>query len=75
MTPERIRQKTGKLLRVSLLERLRRWWKPADYKDDHPLAEEEREARQPLAIQDAELRTLLRGTSPINPEDELQPPR
>jgi hypothetical protein len=30
---------------VNIRERFRRWWKPADYYDDHPLSDEEREAR------------------------------
>jgi hypothetical protein len=28
---------------MNLRERLRRWWKPAEYYDDHPLSDEERE--------------------------------
>jgi hypothetical protein len=60
---------------VSLVERLRRWWKPADYKDEHPLSDEERQERQPFTMQD-ELAKLTGGGTlggpPIDPEDELR---
>ena len=62
---------------MSLLERLRRWWQRADYEDDHPLTEEERNARQSLTAQD-ELGKLAGGTRggppPIDPDEELEPP-
>jgi hypothetical protein len=62
---------------VSLRERLRRWWKPADYEDDHPLSEEEREARSP-SFQDVrgkhDMYTTLRGGEPIHVDDDLRRP-
>lgn len=33
---------------MNLIERLRHWWKPAEYEEDHPLSEEERAALQHL---------------------------
>jgi hypothetical protein len=42
----------GTLSDVNVRERIRRWWKPAEY-DDHPLSEEEREARpNPMIAED-----------------------
>jgi hypothetical protein len=35
----------GTLSDMNLRERFRRWWKPADYYDDHPLSDEERAER------------------------------
>ena len=32
----------GTLSDMNLRERFRRWWKPAEYDDDHPLSDEER---------------------------------
>jgi hypothetical protein len=28
---------------MNVRERLRRWWRPAEYEEDHPLSEKERE--------------------------------
>jgi hypothetical protein len=39
----RSRLESGTLSDVNLRERFQRWWKPADYYDDHPLSDEERE--------------------------------
>jgi hypothetical protein len=62
---------------VSLRERLRRWWRPAEYEDDHPLSEEEREARS-LSSQDIrskyDLYKTLRGGEPIHVDDDLRRP-
>lgn len=56
---------------VSLRERIRRWWKPVDYEDEHPLSEQERQERQPFTMQE-ELGKLgggVHGGPPIHPED------
>jgi len=31
---------------MQLRDRIRRWWKPAQWRDDHPLSEDERAARE-----------------------------
>lgn len=61
---------------MNLVERVRRWWKPAeDCEDAHPLSDQERQEGQPLTMQD-ELAKLTRGSTiggpPIDPEDELR---
>ena len=62
---------------MNLLERLRRWWKPADYEEDHPLSEEEREARS-LSLHDVrsehDMYASLRGGEPIYVDDDLRRP-
>jgi hypothetical protein len=72
MTPEPV--PSGKLWAVDLLERIRRWWKPANYEDEHPLSDQEREDRQPFTMQE-ELGRLgggAHGGRPIHPDDELR---
>lgn len=62
---------------MNLRERLRRWWKPAEYEDDHPLSEEEREESS-LALQDVrgkhDMYATLRGGEPVHVDDDLRRP-
>jgi hypothetical protein len=62
---------------MRLRERLRRWWKPAAYEDDHPLSEEEREASS-LSVRDPrsqhDMYTTLRGGEPVHVDDEFRRP-
>jgi hypothetical protein len=61
---------------MNLRERLRRWWKPADYADEHPLTDEERqeqEGHQPAFTTQEELGDLGGGLGPgVHPEDEFR---
>jgi hypothetical protein len=69
------RDREWQALIVSLVERIRRWWKPVEYGDEHPLSEQERQEQQPLRMQE-ELAKLTGGGTlggpPIDPEDELR---
>jgi hypothetical protein len=62
---------------VNLLERLRRWWKPAEYEDDHPLSENEREAMRGPSFGDERARASVYGHvgGGVNPDDELRRPK
>jgi len=37
---------------MKLSDRIRRWWKPAQWQDNHPLSDEEREQRAHLDTPD-----------------------
>jgi hypothetical protein len=37
---------------VNILSRIRRWWKPAHWADDHPLSVAEREEREPITFRE-----------------------
>ena len=37
---------------MKLSERIKRWWNPAQWQDDHPLTDEEREQREALDVPD-----------------------
>lgn len=66
---------------MSLLDRLRRWWKPAEYEDDHPLSEAERDERDPRRRADffdevAELGSYSPEGQPLpDPLDETRRPQ
>jgi hypothetical protein len=36
---------------MKLSDRIRRWWKPAQWQDEHPLTDEEREQRLEVGIE------------------------
>jgi hypothetical protein len=69
---------------VKFSERLRRWWKPAKYGDEHPAGEgeghplsaEEREEEKPVTFQEERgtLGGYTAGGEPPDPERELRPP-
>jgi hypothetical protein len=37
---------------MKLSDRIRRWWKPGQWEDDHPLSDEERAQRTDLDVPD-----------------------
>jgi hypothetical protein len=59
---------------MNLLDRFRRWWKPAQWADDHPLSEAEREAREAPEFFDeaSKLGGARFPTPPIDPDDEFR---
>jgi hypothetical protein len=62
---------------VSSWDRIRRWWKPAAWADDHPLNHEEREAREgtDFSAERAKLGSYTASGGPIDPTRDLSPPR
>jgi hypothetical protein len=59
---------------MTLRERFRRWWKPAQYDADHPLSEEERDAERPRRFMDerGKLDPYTVGGGPIDPDDDFR---
>jgi hypothetical protein len=58
---------------MNLRDRVRRWWKPAQWADDHPLSEQEREAREAPEFFDEATKFGGRfPTIPIDPDEELR---
>ena len=61
---------------MRLLDRLRRWWKPAQWQDDHPLSAEERlegELHESHWWDEAQDAGLSRGR--IDPTRDLRKPK
>jgi hypothetical protein len=59
---------------MKVFERLRRWWKPAEYDDGRPLSEKERTERKPRDFFDetTKLDGYTVGGRAIDPNDEFR---
>ena len=61
---------------MNLIERLRRWWRPADYSDEQPLSDQDRDAsHRSFNDERGKLDLYTAGGGPIHSEDELKSPR
>jgi hypothetical protein len=61
---------------MNVLERLRRWWKPAEYDDEHPASEGEGHPLSASERDEEKAPTFADETAvvlePIDPDDELR---